>query len=213
MNLTDLNVISKPYPILVFDNVFPDSLVMAAHASWPHLEHDNWHRYNDENSVKYGSKDGRKSPPACLRLLDMMSEFPLQEFFGPLGLPKCDFFPDMSYHAGGLHCIQPGGRLKCHIDALSHPLRNWSRVANLLLYVTPGWQGSWGGGFSMHNMDKSFNRDILPSFNRLVIFVPTSVAYHSVGDISKGAKTRCALASFFWKHSNEAELNTVAKFE
>jgi len=212
MNLTDLQVISKPYPILVFDNVFPTSLLLAAHATWPHLEWDNWHRYNDENSIKYGSKDGRQAPPASLTLLDMMSAFPLQDFLGPLGLSKCDFFPDFSYHAGGLHCIQPGGKLGCHIDALSHPLRHWSRVVNLILYVTPGWKVDWGGEFVLHNDDKSFNSGIAPLFNRLVLFVPTNVAYHSVAPIDPKASTRCALASFFWKQTNNAELNTTANF-
>lgn len=213
MNLRDLQVISDPYPVLVFDNVFEPSLVRAAHAVWPHPEWDNWHRYNDKYSVKYGSKDGRQCPPPCLTLLDEMSRFPLQDFFGPLAIHNRHYFPDMSYHAGGLHCIQPGGKLDCHIDALSHPLRPWQRVANLLLYVNPNWQMEWGGGLVLHNPDKSFRDQLFPNFNRLVIFCPTDFAFHSVDPIAQEAQARCVLASFFWEHSLEAERNTTAKFE
>ena len=212
MNLRDLEVISHPFPILVFEDVFDPALVRAAYESWPHLGWDNWHRYNDKNSIKYGSKDGRQAPPPCLALLDMMSQFPLDDFIGPLRMEKVPYFPDMSYHAGGLHCIQPGGHLGCHIDALSHPLHPWNRVANLLLYINPEWRQSWGGQLTLHDESRQECKYVFPRFNRLVIFQPTDLALHSVSPIQSNALSRRVLASFFWQRAIGTEQNTTAEF-
>jgi hypothetical protein len=201
MELSELHIIHEPFPVLVFNNVFPEALLRAVHASWPHPEWDNWFRYNDENSDQYGSKNGRECPPAALTVLDQLSIFPLHEYLGPLKLPKCDFFPDLSYHAGGLHCIRRGGKLNCHIDALQHPIKPWTRVVNLLLYVTPDWNISWGGELNLHREDQSIQDNLIPVFNRLVVFCPTNTALHSVSPVHDNERARCSLATFFWKNA------------
>lgn len=211
MNLSELHIIPKPYPVLVFDNVFPAQLARAAFASWPNDTWDNWFRYHDKHSLKYASKCGRDAPASCLLLLDKLSQFPLEEYYGPLKLPVCHFFPDMSYYAGGLHCVHSGGKLDCHIDALQHPIKNWVRVANLILYVTPAWSQEWGGHLNIHNEDQSIAHSVSPKFNRLVVFEPTPVAFHSVGAVSDTSEPRCSLATFFWKQG-ECNLNTTARF-
>ena len=204
--------IISPYRVEIIDDYFESSLVRAACEAWPRLDWDNWHKYSDKYADKYASKWGREAPIACLKLLDQMSEFPIKKICPGFRLAE-NYFPDYSFHAGGLHSYSPGGKLDIHVDALDHPIKNWQRVVNLLLYITPDWQEEWGGAFGIYNNSKELVHKINIKQNRLILFCPTETAFHGVDPISKECPVdRRSLATFFWRHGEKRNLNQVADF-
>jgi len=71
---------------------------------------------------------------------------------------------------GGWHCIPRGGFLKTHVD-FNH-LNGYTRRLNLLLYLSPGWDRSWGGELRL------CDRVIEPLFNRCVVFETSEKSWH-----------------------------------
>ncbi len=203
----------RPFKVAIFDDYFNPCLVQAACEEWPANDWFGWHKYSDGHASKYASRVARDIPASCLTLLDEMSKFPLFDLCPYFYQHGC--FPDMQgYYGGGLHMFTPGGMLDCHLDALNHPSKPWQRVVNLLLYIMPDWEASWGGQLNLHDADKRIVNTVQPKFNRLVLFQPTRTAWHSVSPISNECgQYRKSLATFFWKRGESVNSNTCAKFE
>jgi hypothetical protein len=80
---------------------------------------------------------------------------------------------------GGLHQIQPGGRLNIHVDYSHHPETQLNRRLNLLIYLNRNWREEYGGHFELWDREiKNCVRRVLPSYNRCVIFATSSFSYH-----------------------------------
>ena len=115
---------------------------------------------------------------ATLALIDMLNG---QEFIrwlewltGIAGLR-----PDPGLAGGGVHRIGRGGFLKIHTDFNWHRGLQMHRRVNLLLYLNEGWRGEWGGALELWREDMSACAvEILPLFNRMVIFSTTDRSYH-----------------------------------
>ena len=57
-----------------------------------------------------------------------------------------EVFLDPEYTGGGFHAGSEGSFLDFHVDYNIHPVReDWLRELNILLYLNPGWEQSWGG--------------------------------------------------------------------
>ena len=55
-------------------------------------------------------------------------------------------FVDPEYVGGGFHAGAEGSYLDLHVDFNIHPTHpTWLREFNILLYLNPGWEPSWGG--------------------------------------------------------------------
>jgi hypothetical protein len=93
--------------------------------------------------------------------------------------------PDLGMTGGGLHKIASGGKLGIHTDYAVHPMNNQIfRRVNLLLYLNREWQPEWGGSlqlFEYHSMEKK--AEVLPIFNRAVLFNTTDRALHGHPDV------------------------------
>lgn len=200
MNLSDLQVITDPYRMLVFDNVFPPSLVRAAYNNWPGLFWDNWHVQRYEDLIRYIAKDGRNGPAACIKLLDKLSEFPVEEYVGPLGIAQEEFFPDMTYQDGGLASMWSGGVMKCHKEELQHRQQEWSKAVKLSFCITPHWDDKFGGKLNLHGVDQIMVKSFSSKFNRLFVHVPSETSFQSISPVVSPIP-RCSLTAFFWKYS------------
>jgi len=80
---------------------------------------------------------------------------------------------DPYYIGGGYHQTANGGKLGIHHD-FNNQIINGKQVyrqVNLLLYLNPNWDKSWGGQLELWNRDmSSCANKVSPKSNRVVIF-------------------------------------------
>lgn len=177
--------------IRIVKNIIPNHIALSASVAFPDHNWQWWHRYNNENSIKYGSVDHQRFPNAC--------RIALEEIARNFTPPK-DSFPDFDYHAGGMHMLPPGGFLNGHYDAEFHPLYNWKRVGSLVWFANQSWGEDWGG--------ELFVKDqvIIPEFNCAAYF-DTDKCWHGVKQVL-GPEYRKTLAIFYWKQVDSVPRNS-----
>jgi Rps23 Pro-64 3,4-dihydroxylase Tpa1-like proline 4-hydroxylase len=184
--------------IIQIRNFIPRSIAIAASNAIPDENWQWWHRYNNKNSIKYGSTDHLRFPNSCRIALEEIG----RNFLAPW-----NSFPDFDYHAGGIHMLPPGGWLSGHYDAEYHPLFSWKRVGSLVWFANQEWKNEWGGHLIV---DKEV---VVPEFNKLIYF-NTDKCWHEVTKIT-GPEYRKTLALFYWEKVDfiPENVNKSANFE
>jgi hypothetical protein len=173
----------SPSEHLVIDDFAPLSVIRAAAKTWPEERWSWWHKYDDETALKFATMGRAPFPPPVQLLLDKMAMLDVT------GLHP-DAFPDLSFHAGGMHTLPPGGFLGLHTDAEIHPLTGWTRLLNAVLFIE-------GDGDLYLGQDGRCA--IHPVPGRLVVF-STRQAWHGV---SEAMTTRKSLALYWWADRQE----------
>lgn len=115
--------------------------------------------------------------------------------------------PDPSLRGAGMHVMGRGGNLGVHLD-FNHleEADLWRRI-NLLVYLTPDWQPSWGGEFDLWDPDvKECLGVIEPMFNRCAAFNTTTESFHGVRAIRcPDGVTRNTFAVFYYTKQRPPE--------
>ena len=109
-----------------------------------------------------------------------------------------ELLPDEHLYAGGISLMAQGCFLNPHLDNSHDKDRKNFRVLNLLYYVTPDWQESYGGNLELWDQGlKSDARTIVSKFNRLVIMVTNRKSYHSVNPVLFDGE-RCCVSNYYF---------------
>jgi len=93
---------------------------------------------------------------------------------------------DYGLHGGGMHSHSVGGKLNIHKDYSIHPKLPLMRNYNLIVYMTPNWDPSWGGGLELWSHDEELQQPkecvvtIQNKFNRAVLFDTTQNSWHGL---------------------------------
>lgn len=141
-------------------------------------------RYATNEFGKVGRKAYRPDLPGlgpAYRQLDGMLKS--REFLALMthitGIPKLLYDP--RYIGGGTHENLAGNELDPHVDFNYHPTTGWHRRLNLILFVHPKWDASWGGCLDLHR--DPWSRDdvftsVVPHYNHCVLFETTEHSWH-----------------------------------
>ncbi|MEO6689519.1 MAG: 2OG-Fe(II) oxygenase [Dokdonella sp.] len=177
---------AKPFRHVAIPDFLPKALCERLLADFPDFEAR--HALNEMGEV--GGKAVRmdvRDISAAYRELDRVIQ--TDEFLARVsrvtGIPGLLYDPD--YIGGGTHENRDGQSLDAHVDFNYHPRTRWHRRLNLIVYLNPAWESSWGGELELHSnpWDGDGNRtvSIAPLFNTCVIFETTETSWHGFSQI------------------------------
>jgi len=164
------------------------------------------------------SRDYMFSDKRELSTLDRHSELSKQVhevFMSPEFASLCsrlighELFIDPEYVGGGFHAGAEGSFLDLHVDFNIHPSHSdWLRELNILLYLNPGWEQSWGGELLLTDNPTSTPIEVEPLFNRLVLMESTDKSFHGYEKINFPAgRSRRSLAAYAYSHITEGSVS------
>ncbi|MDD5322261.1 MAG: 2OG-Fe(II) oxygenase [Methylococcales bacterium] len=193
---------NTPYPHIVFDDFLPINIARKISDGYPDVNNINaaWKYHNNKNTIRYFLEDTRQFSKPLKSFATAITSRSFLLFLETLTGVKA-LLPDPYFMGGGAMVTTTGGYLNVHIDFnWNQKIQAWRRMT-VLFYMTPGWQEDWGGNLELWSTDgKSKVKEIVPLFNRLVVFNTTSESYHgqSVPISSPENKPRTVFAAFYY---------------
>ena len=117
-------------------------------------------------------------------------------------------FPDEYLYAGGLSIMPKDKFLNPHLDNSHDKDRKYWRVLNLLFYVTPDWENSFGGNLELWpNGLENPPITITSKFNRLVVMTTHKKSWHSVNKVLVD-NARCCVSNYYFSEQPILETDT-----
>jgi hypothetical protein len=198
---------AMPFPHVVLDDFFDPALLERVLAEFPQPGAIKWQRFDNEREIKLASAAEASFGPTARLLLYHLNSLTFLEFLSRVtGI--ANLIPDPCFDGGGLHQIEPGGKLAVHADFNKHPRYGLDRRLNVLLYLNKDWRAEYGGALELWARDMSrCEARILPLFNRLLIFGTTDFTYHGHPDPLRcpPGMTRKSLALYYFTNGRPAE--------
>jgi len=196
---------AQPFRHVVIDNFFKPEVAQQLFDEFPNYNSDVWNaHYNNPVENKKACDHWTKFPPMTYRVFNF---FCGREFTHTVeqitGHPEV--LPDIGLHGGGWHAHAKSGKLNIHLDYSIHPKLKLERHYNLIVYLTPNWNSSWGGGLEFWSHNHETNQPLQcvttveNKFNRAVIFDTTQNSWHGLPEdlICPDDQIRRSLAMYY----------------
>ena len=193
-----------PFRHVVIENFFAPDHADRLLAEFPDFERGNARSENGTLGNKSTIEKIRELGGSYAALDDLIkSDAFLRTISHVTGIPNLLYDP--WYFGGGTHESRNGQDLDAHVDFNRHPIEPWHRRLNLIVYFNHEWESDWGGALQLHSDPRaSDNRtiDVLPLFNRAVIFETTEWSWHGFPPIQlpteRANVTRRSIALYFY---------------
>jgi Rps23 Pro-64 3,4-dihydroxylase Tpa1-like proline 4-hydroxylase len=194
---------AQPFPHAVMDGVLDATALRAAAAEFPRRDQISWYQYDNPFERKLATNRLEQLAVELRDVLTALNSAAFVEFIETLtGIP--DLVADPEFVGGGLHLIEPGGKLDIHADFNRHPVTRLHRRVNTLLFLNDQWQPHYGGDLEFWDPQLTGPvQRIAPTFNRLVVFTVNDVAYHGHPDPLTCPEdvARKSLAVYYYTHT------------
>ena len=174
---------AEPFPHIVFDNFFENDVAKTLYSEIPELSSDVWFQYNNKIENKYTCNHWDRFPITTYKVLSYLASLEFTEKISKL----TGIFPlvaDIGLHGGGWHVHTRGGLLNVHKDYSMHPKLKLERALNIIIYLTPDWQPSWGGSLGLwteqEGQPDKLIRNVDCLFNRALLFDTRKNSWHGL---------------------------------
>lgn len=188
-----MGVTLEPFWHTIIDGYFGDDFLRAVVDEIPPVSDRRWGRYDNDKEGKLEGGPQMWGEATCnlakwlesSNFIDMLTDIT-----GIDGL-SCEF------EGGGYHLIPPGGRLAVHADFNRSPSTHRHRRLNVLIYLNEDWTDADGGLLELWD-DNGPAVEVLPVFNRMVIFKTSSTSFHGHPIPLPGPRNRCSFAAYYF---------------
>jgi hypothetical protein len=202
---------AEPFRHVVIDDFFIPAYLDRVNVEFPSFERGNARTENGDLGNKSTVEKIRDLGASFAALDDLIQSKDFLDLVGRLtGIDGLLYDP--WYFGGGTHESRHGQDLDAHVDFNRHPIENWHRRLNLIVYLNHEWDDDWGGALELHSDPRAAdNRTmrITPRSNRCVIFETTESSWHGFPPIvlpeSKRHLTRRSIALYFYTKERPAE--------
>jgi hypothetical protein len=172
---------SEPFPHVVIPEFFNPEFCQRLLDDFPTFDPEAARNEMGNRGGKAIQTAVRDISPAYRELDDYIQTPEFLDVISKItGIPNLLYDPE--YTGGGTHDNQNGQGLDPHVDFNYHPRTGWHRRLNLIVYLNPEWEESWGGNFDLHLNPWEPAEDrittVLPLFNRGVIFETSERSWH-----------------------------------
>jgi 2-oxoglutarate-Fe(II)-dependent oxygenase superfamily protein len=193
--------LAEPFPHIVIDNFIDTATAQMIAAEYPTFENAralgfSFSAVNERKKIQITDRD--RFPPTVRRLNDFLaSPAFLADLSALTGIPN--LLADDHLLGGGMHITGPHGRLDVHLD-FNRGVGNLYRRLNLLLYLNPEWNESWGGQVELWDTAvKHCHVSLAPVLARCVIFETSEISFHGVAPLKCPADhTRRSFATYYY---------------
>ena len=173
---------SEPFPHVILDDFAESDFLRQLQDEFPVF--DPAHALNEMGEVggKAFRPDMPRLGPAYRRFDTLLRSPEFLHFLGRVtGIPNLLYDPD--YVGGGTHENLEGQDLTPHVDFNFHPRTGRHRRLNLILFLNPEWEASWGGSLELHlnpwlPAEENRVKSVLPIENRCVLFETSERSWH-----------------------------------
>jgi hypothetical protein len=201
----------NPFRHLVIDDFLSADFANRLLADFPDFSRGNARNESGELGNKSTVERVRDLSSSFLDLDELIKSRGFLDLVGKLTGIK-DLLYDPWYFGGGTHENREGQDLDPHVDFNRHPMENWHRRLNLIVYLNHEWDDNWGGSLELHSDPRSSDNRIqlvTPLFNRAVIFETTETSWHGFSRISlpqdRKNLSRRSIALYFYTVDRPAE--------
>jgi hypothetical protein len=192
-----------PFDHVVVDNFFEPEVAQKLERDFPVSDSELFNgNYNNALEIKRTCNIWDRFPPFTYQVLNWLNS---PEFVNELSqlTGVSPLYSDPGLHGGGWHTHPPGGKLNVHKDYNIHPKMGLQRKLNLLVYLNPEYDSSWGGELGLWSAGSSgpagLVKTINPVFNRAVLFDTTQNSWHGLETPNKfpAGQDRKSLAMYY----------------
>ena len=164
---------------IILDHFITGNYARSIAAEHEAVPQEYWLDYSHKNQIKTGITNKSLMGKNSRLLIEELSSSIFLEWLSELTDFK-DLIVDPELDRAGLHKIKTNGYLNIHTDEQSHTKHKyWKRRLNLLLYLSPDYEKSWGCNLELwDHKSKRLIESISPEFNRCVIFATDNKSYH-----------------------------------
>lgn len=203
---------ARPFRHCVIDGFLDDGFARSLLERFPDFERGDHLNEDGRPGGKSTHERMRELGGGFAALDDLVRSAEFLALVGRItGIPGLLYDP--MYFGGGTHENRQGQALDVHIDFNHHPLTRWHRRLNLIVYLNPEWRPEWGGALELHRDPYDAGADevveVLPLFNRCVIFETTENSWHGFRRITlppeHAGLTRRSVALYFYTEERPAE--------
>ena len=180
------------------DNLLPQEIALEINAAFPKPE-EMVHKKSIRED-KYVAAQMNKYNPLLEEIIYAFQDKRIVALVQDIcGLR--DIEPDENLYAGGISMMGHKQFLNPHLDNSHDKDRELWRVLNLLYYVTPDWEESYGGNLELWPDGlKNPQITIHSKFNRLAVMATHSGSLHSVSPVTYNGFRCCVSNYYFSQH-------------
>ena len=188
-----------PFPHLVLDNLFSESLLDRVIRELPPLGDAHWVRHDDDHLRQLNLRSALDLGEAGSQLVAFLHSARFLYFLSEVTGIR-DLLPDPYLQGAGYHMIPRGGKFDVHVDRNVAYSTGLIRRLSLLIYLNRDWKHEYGGQLELWSKDGKRPEVIIePTFNRMTIFEITDENYHGVPAVvrcPKGRSRNCFVAYY-----------------